>query len=99
MSQVTWRAPSELVERVQNVASAQGRSMNDYLTRVLEVATSPDEQDSESERMRARFARAGLMVTTPAGASDRPSQVDLKRARAEAGRGIELSELVSSERR
>ena len=42
MSQVTWRAPDELVERVRQVAARQGRSLNDYLTRLAEAAVDPE---------------------------------------------------------
>lgn len=98
MNQVTWRAPRELVERVQNLAAQQGRSMNEYLTRVLDAATSPDDVDSESERVRARLARAGLLANPPSSISGRPSSDSVERARAEAGTGAPLSDLVAGAR-
>ena len=39
MSQMTWRASQELLERVRRAAERRGRSMNDYVTAVLDAAT------------------------------------------------------------
>jgi hypothetical protein len=62
MSQVTWRAPDELVERVRNAAARQGRSLNDYLTRLAEAAVDPELADDEVARLRERLTRAGLVL-------------------------------------
>lgn len=61
MSQVTWRAPDELVEQVRRVAARQGRSLNDYLTRLARAAVDPELAGEDVERLRERLARAGLV--------------------------------------
>lgn len=99
MSQVSWRAPDTLVERVQKTAAAQGRSMNDFMTRILDVATSPDARDPEEVRLRARLERAGLLVVPMHWDEVVPSAPEIEAARKEAGSGTSLSDLISHDRR
>ena len=61
MAQVSWRADDELVERVRQVASRSGRSLNEYLTVVLSAATDPELAGSEVDGVRERLALAGLL--------------------------------------
>jgi hypothetical protein len=71
--------------------------MNDYVTAVLDVATDPNLAGSEADRLRERLARAGLLA--PAGRRrQRPSKKEVAEARAAAGTGTSLSELVSEGR-
>ena len=94
---MTWRATDELVERVRRAAARLGRSMNDYVSAVLDVATDPNLAGSEAERLRERLDQAGLLAP----ASDRrrrPSRQKVARARAAAGAGTPLSELVTKGR-
>ncbi|GAA4665593.1 MULTISPECIES: toxin-antitoxin system HicB family antitoxin [Amycolatopsis] len=97
MSQVTWRAEEELVRRVQLAAKQQGKSMNEYLTQVLDAATDPELAGDEAERVRERLRRAGLLWEggTP---RSRPDPAAVARARAAAGRGAALSDLVAEGR-
>ena len=97
MTQVTWRAPESLVERVRRAAKDQGRSLNDYLTVVLTAATDPELATSEAARVRERLAAAGLLVP-PTRAAARPDAEAVGRARASAGRGVPLSDFVSDGR-
>jgi hypothetical protein len=97
MTQVTWRAPESLVERVRRAATNQGRSLNEYLTVVLSAATDPELATSEAVRVRERLAAAGLLVP-PTRAAARPDPEAVARARASAGRGTPLSEYVTDGR-
>lgn len=97
MSQVTWRAPDELVERLRETAAREGRSLNDYLTRLARAATDPELADSDVERLRERLSQAGLLA--PAGAPQRrPDHAAVSRARRAAGEGTPLSDLVVDDR-
>ena len=97
MSQVTWRAPDELVERVRKAAERLGRSLNDYLTRLAEAAVDPELAGDEAGRLRERLARAGLIVA-PGPARRRPDPKALALARRRAGDGTPLSDLVKKGR-
>jgi hypothetical protein len=98
MSQITWRASDELVERVRRAAEQQGRSLNEYLTRLAEAAVNPDWADDDVQRLRERLVRAGLVVT-PSAPRRRPDRQALAAARRRAGAGTPLSELVQRERK
>lgn len=97
MEQMTWRAPADLIERVRRAAQRQHRSMNDYVTAVLDAATNPSLASSEAERLRQRLDQAGLLAE-PGKPRRRPSRDETDRARSRAGRGTSLSELVSQDR-
>ncbi len=97
MGQVTWRAPDELVERVRAVAESDGRSMNDYITRVLRAATDPDLAGEDAARLRERLARAGLLVP-PGLPRQRPDPARVAAARRAAGAGTSLGHLVGDGR-
>src|SRR5436189_114424 len=60
MSQMTWRASQELLERVRRAAERRGRSMNDYVTAVLDAATDPNLGGTEVEPARGGVERAAL---------------------------------------
>lgn len=96
---MTLRASEELLEQIRRRAEAEGRSMNDYVTRVLEAAVNPDLADTEVQQIRERLARAGVLAEEGPSPGRRPDRTDLARARAEAGEGTPLSDLVSESRR
>lgn len=97
MTQVTWRAPDALVARVKEAAEREGRSLNDYLTRLAQVATDPAYATDETERLRERLIQAGLLAAGGA-PHRRPDREAVARARREAARGTSLSDLVSEDR-
>ncbi|MDP9402065.1 MAG: Arc family DNA-binding protein [Actinomycetota bacterium] len=97
MAQMTWRGSDELVERVRRSARANGRSMNDYVTAVLDAATDPDLADGDAARLRERLARAGLLAATGR-TRTRPPAGHVANARAAASRGTPLSRLVEEGR-
>lgn len=83
--------------RVRRAAERQGRSMNDYVTMVLHAATDPDLAGTEQQQVRERLDRAGILV--PSGRPrHRPDRTRVERARAAAGRGTRLSDLVDEGR-
>lgn len=98
MGQMTWRADDELIERARTSARASGRSLNAYVTDVLDAATNPDLIGDEATRVRERLAAAGILA--PGGTPRRrPAPTVVAKARRSAGRGTALSKIVSSERR
>lgn len=97
MTQVTWRAPDEVVERTRQAAARAGYSLNEYLTRLAQAATDPGLAGTDAERLQERLARAGLLAAEGP-ARRRPDPAAVARARREAGRGKSLSDLVGEER-
>jgi hypothetical protein len=97
MEQMTWRAPGDLIERVRRAAQRQRRSMNDYVTAVLDAATDPRLAGSEAERLRDRLDQAGLLAE-PGERRSRPQRDETAGARRRAGAGTDLSQLVSEDR-
>ena len=98
MAQLTIRADDELIRRVKSSATEVGRSMNDYVTAVLDAATNPDLADSAAERVRERLGRAGLLVTSSRLPGRRPSPEAIAAAGARAATGRPLSDFVTDGR-
>lgn len=98
MTQMTLRAPDELLERVRRAASERRVSVNEFVTRILDAATNPELAGSEAERLRARLEAAGLDVTPATHDRVRPPAAELAAARRAAGRGTLLSDIVSTDR-
>lgn len=95
---MTWRTTEEHLERVRRQAAARDRSLNGWVTLVLDAATDSDLAGSEAARVRERLDRAGLLA--PGGAERGwPSEARVRRARAATGRGTPLSDLVRAHRR
>jgi plasmid stability protein len=97
MAQLTVRTTDELVDRVRAAANRLGRSMNEYVVAVLGAATDPDLAGDDAERIRERLARAGLLASTGE-TRRRPDADAVAEARAAAGRGTPLSDIVTSDR-
>ena len=97
MEQMTWRASADLIERVRRAARRQHRSMNDYVTAVLDAATNPHMAGSEAERLRERLDQAGLLAEQGE-RHVRPPREQAAGARRRAGTGTALSHLVSEDR-
>jgi len=99
MSQITWRAPDDLVGRVKAAASREGRSVNDFLTRLAQAAVDPAYAKDGLEATRERLAQAGLLASPQGqGARRRPPAQQVAAARAAAGRGESLAKIVARER-
>jgi hypothetical protein len=98
MAQVSWRAPDTLVEQVKAVAAREGRSLNEYLTRVLTAVVDPDTADDEMTSLRERLARAGILAA-PERRRERPDPIAVAAARREfAESGIVAADVVSEQR-
>jgi hypothetical protein len=94
---MTWRPSDELLERVRRAAERQGRSMNEYVSAVLDIATNPHLAGTEVSLLRERLDRAGLLAHADQ-RHRRPPAEEVVRARAAAGRGTPLSTLISEDR-
>ncbi|HET9874952.1 MAG TPA: hypothetical protein VFQ37_04205 [Mycobacterium sp.] len=94
---MTWRAPSELVERIRQVASRRGWSLNEYLTRLAQAATDPALAGDDVDRLRERLTLAGLLIEAGQRRT-RPDRDAVARARRAAGEGTSLSSLVVRDR-
>lgn len=98
-TQVSWRAEEDLIERARARARELGKSLNQYVTEVVAVASNPDFESDEAERLRARLALAGLLTPPPAAPhGPRPDDAEVVEAGRRAGRGTALSDLVSGGR-
>ena len=95
MSQITVRASEDLIFRVKQRAASEGKSMNEFVTLVLEVATNPANAGTATERLRERLARAGLLAELPPHQGVRPDPAAFERAAREAAKGRPLSDYVS----
>ena len=98
MAQLTIRVPDELVARVRSAASRNATSLNAYVAWVLDAATDPELADNEAARLRERLRRAGVLVEALPGDHVPPPADRVAAARAAAGRGTPLSDLVAQGR-
>jgi hypothetical protein len=97
--QITIRTSADLVFRVKAAAAAEGKSMNEYVEHLIEVAVDPEHATTEDERLVARLRAAGIYSEprewTPV---ERPDPKVLADARKRARRGRPASEYVSMDR-
>jgi predicted transcriptional regulator len=99
MIQMTLRLPDDLAERLRQAAREQGSSFNSYAAAVLAAAVDPELAGDEVARLRERLARAGLLAPMPARRpATRPDRAAVAAARAAAGQGRPLADLVSEDR-
>ena len=98
MAQLTIRAEDELVSRVRLMAKRSGRSINEYVTAVLDAATNPEFAASEAEQLRERLAAAGILAALPPSAGSRPSKAAIVAAGRRAVGGKPLSDHVAESR-
>jgi plasmid stability protein len=99
MAQLTIRLTDELASEVKTHAAGTGRSLNNWVVALLRAAVDPELADSESERLRARLERAGLLAPVQASGRTAPDAKRVHRARRAAGRGTPLAKLVVENRR
>lgn len=94
MTQLTIRADEVLVRRVKAAASELGRSMNDYVTAVLDAATNPESASTDAARLRERLRLAGLLTAPSRLAGQRPNADAIARAGQRAATGRPLADFV-----
>jgi hypothetical protein len=100
MQQFSVRLSDEHGAAVRRLAAARGRSVNQTFDDLVAAATDPTHAGSELVALRERLARVGLVFDVSAlPDAPAPSERELQRARAAAGRGTPLAELVSEGRR
>ena len=93
MAQVTWRTTDDLLDRVRHAAERSGRSVNEWISRVLDAATDPSLSGSDADRVRERLARAGLLEEGWPAPPTPPDRASVDAARSAASRGRPLSDL------
>lgn len=98
MRQITLRLDEDLADGMKREAQARDESVNAYASRVLRAAVDPEFGGSEVERMRARFAAAGILSPPASRPTQRPDPEELEAARRAAARGTPLSDLIVQER-
>ncbi len=94
-AQITIRLNPELVKRLKADAERAGRTMNAHVSVILDAATNPDTAGDEARQLRERLRRAGVLLEVTPTTQPRPDDEAFERARAEAGRGTALSDIVS----
>lgn len=100
MQQVTFRLPDDLAASVKRRAAERGESANAFATLVLRAAVDPGFARADAAEIRQRLARAGLLADpVVTRTTQQPDEDALRRARADAGRGTALADLVSESRR
>lgn len=98
MRQISLRVPDQLADDLKRAAADREASLNSFATAALRAAVDPDFSGDEAERLRGRLRRAGLLWEPEGVPPDPPTREELERARAAAGEGTPLSELVSAGR-
>ncbi|HET6549686.1 MAG TPA: hypothetical protein VFG79_14570 [Solirubrobacter sp.] len=100
MQQFSVRLSDELGTAVRRLAAVRGRSINQTFEDLVAAATDPEHAGSEISALAERLARAGLAFDLSAlPDASPPGELELERARAAAGHGTSLAQLVSEGRR
>jgi len=98
MANVTLRVEDKTWEAVKAAAEREGQSANAYIASVLTAITDPDSAGDRGERIRERLRRAGMLEEAPRTTKQRPDAAVLRAAGRRAGRGTQVSDLVSEGR-
>src|SRR5688500_8171785 len=100
MHQFSVRLSDEHGAAVRRLAAARGRSINQTFEDLVAAASDPAHAGGELAALRERLDRAGLAFDVSVlPDAPPPDEQEQKRARAAAGRGTPLSQLVSEGRR
>lgn len=93
MTQITFQVSDEERARLEEAASADGKSLDAWITEVT-LRAAEQSARAEAERMRQRLAEAGLLWEAPRRRLPRPDRAAVERARKVAGKGKPLSDYV-----
>ena len=100
MEQFSVRLSDERGRAMRQLAAVRGASINQTFEDLVAAATDPALADDDRQALRERLARAGLVFDISVLPDvDAPTEAQLVRARAAAGRGTPLATLVSEGRR
>ncbi len=99
MRQLTLRIDESLAHRLKSVAASRGKSVNGFATSVLAAAVPSELARDGLGRLRERLSRAGLLERLIPSDQVGPTGCEFDEARAAAGRGTMLSDLVYEGRR
>lgn len=100
MEQFSVRLSDAHGRAIRRLASARGASINQTFEDLVAAATDPALADGDRQALRERLARADLVFDLSVLPDvEPPSDEELARARAAAGRGTPLAEMVSEGRR
>lgn len=100
MEQFSVRLSDDRGRAVRRLAAARGVSINQTFEDLVAAATDPALADDARQELHERLARAGLVFDlTALPEVEAPTEEELARARAAAGRGTPLAKLVSEGRR
>jgi hypothetical protein len=100
MQQFSVRLSDERAAAVRRLARARARSVNQTFEDLVAAATDPAHAGDERAALVERLERAGLVFALKALPDmTAPSDDEVARARAAAGRGTPLSDIVSENRR
>lgn len=100
MHQFSVRLSDEHGAAIKRLARARGRSVNQTFEDLVVAATDPDGAGNADAALRERLARADLIWpdASALGPVSRPDRARLAEARAAAGRGTPLADIVSEQR-
>ncbi|CAN5159761.1 hypothetical protein BH24ACT1_BH24ACT1_04860 [soil metagenome] len=98
MAQLTLRLDDDLVASLKLKAEEEGRSVNSLAAFTLRALVDPDLAGDEAERLRERLKRAGILAEFPRLNRPRQDPEVVARARASAGKGKRVSDIISEDR-
>lgn len=98
MHQFSVRLSDDHGAAVKRLAQARGRSVNQTFEDLVVAATDPANASDPLSALRERMVRAGLAYDVSGGTGMAPDATALDQARAAAGRGTPLSQIVSEQR-
>jgi hypothetical protein len=100
MKQFSVRLSDERGHAVRRLATTRGSSINQTFEDLVAAATDPAFADDDRQALRERLGRAGLVFDlTALPDANEPSESEVAQARAAAGRGTPLADLIREGRR